>query len=306
MGRALTSVVGFLVVTLAAAFLSAPCGAQDLEPRAYSPTPVGANFLLFTGAYTTGGVVFETGAPLTNVSADINSTSLAYAHTFALFGRSASGAIAIPYVWGTVSGDVFEQARTVDRWGIGDTRLRFVVNLIGGPARTPAEFAKHRPERTLGTSLIVIAPTGEYYSEKLINIGANRWAFKPEVGFSQPWRRWFFDVYAAVWLYTDNTDFFGGQTKEQAPVGAFQGHVSYTFKQRLWLAVDGTFYNGGRTTVDGVEQADLQSNSRIGITGSAPVGKRNSVKVAYAAGATTRFGGSFDSISATWQFLWFD
>lgn len=299
-----------LLFTLAPLWgLTLLCGgaaAQEMEPRAYSPSPVGANFLVLGGGYSTGGAVFDPSIPITNVNADVTSTSLGYVRTFALCGRSASAGIVQPYVWGTVSGDVFEQFRSVDRSGVGDTRLRFGLNLLGGPALTPAEFAKRRPERALGSSVVVVVPTGQYYPDKLINIGANRWAFKLEVGFSQPARRWSLEAYAAAWLFTDNGDFFGGQVREQAPIGAFQGHISYTFKPRLWLASDATFYAGGRTTVDGTKNADYQANTRFGITFSAPVGRRSSVKVSWATGATTRIGGSFDTIGAAWQFLWFD
>ena len=286
--------------------LGSPAAAQELEPRAYSPSPVGANFLVLVGGRSTGGIVSDASTPITNIHAEVNSASLGYGRTFGLFGRSANAGIFQSYVWASVSGDVFEQARSVERSGVGDTRLRFGMNILGGPALTPAEFAKRRPGRTLGASVIVVVPTGQYYPDKLINLGANRWAFRPEVGYSQPVRRWFFDAYAAVWLFTDNDDFYGGQLREQQPIGAFQGHVSYTFKPRLWLAANATFYTGGRTTVDGTKNADLQANSRFGVTFSVPVGRRNSVKLSGTTGATTRIGGSFDTIAAAWQFLWFD
>jgi hypothetical protein len=281
--------------------------AQELEPRAYSPTPTGANFLLLGGARTTGDIFFDPAVPITNASASVNTATFAYLRSLGFFGRSGSVAVAETYVWGTVSGDVLEEYRTVDRSGFGDLKLRFVTNLLGGPALTPAEFAKHKPRRMLGASLIVSTPTGQYYSDKLVNIGTNRWAFKPELGFSQPYKRWFFDAYAGTWLYTENTQFYpGASTRSQDPLWVFQTHVSYTLKPRLWIAGDGTYYTGGRTTVDGVKNADLQGNSRLGVTVSAPVGKRNSVKVAWAGGTTTRIGGSFDTFSAFWQFFWFD
>jgi hypothetical protein len=286
--------------------MSGRVAAQELEPRAYSPSPVGANFVVLGGARSTGGVVADPSIPITDIEAEVNSASLGYGRTFGLFGRSASAGIGQPYIWATVTGNVFEQARTVDRSGISDTRLRLAMNILGGPALTPAEFAKRRPGRTLGTSVVVVVPTGQYYSDKLVNLGTNRWAFRPEVGFSQPLQRWSFEAYAGVWLYTDNDDFFGGNHREQDPIGALQGHVSYTFRPRLWLAADATYYTGGRTTVNGIENADLQANSRYGMTFSAPVWRRNSVKISGTTGGTTRIGGSFDSIAVAWQFLWFD
>jgi hypothetical protein len=302
-----SSLVAPLAAILGVVAWAGPGRAQELEPRAYSPTPTGANFLLIAGGHTTGDIVFDPAIPITNASANVNSGTFAYSRSFRFFGRSASAAVAESYVWGTASGDVFEEFRSVDRSGFGDLKLRFVTNLVGGPARTPAEFATQKPTRTLGASLVVSAPTGQYYSDKLVNIGANRWAFKPELGFSQPHKRWFFDAYAGGWFYTDNTRFYPGTSvRSQEPLWVFQVHVSYTFKPRLWISGDGTYYTGGRTTVDGVTNADLQGNTRLGLTLSVPVGRRNSVKIAWAGGTTTRVGGSFDTLSAIWQFFWFD
>lgn len=307
--KGLTSAFILALVVVAVAQAPSLCGlaaAQELEPRTYSPSPVGANFLLLSGARSTGDIVVDPSIPVEDVDADINTVSLGYSRTFGLLGRSASAAAILPYVWGTASGVVLEQSKSVDRSGIADAKLRLAMNLLGAPALTRAEFAKRRPERALGASLVVSVPTGQYDPDKLINIGTNRWAFKPEIGFTQPAKRWDLEAYAAVWLYTDNDDYLDVHTREQAPLGAFQGHVAYTFKPRLWLAGDATFYTGGRTTVDGVENADLQGNSRFGVTASAPIGRQGSVKLAWATGATTRFGGSFDSFILSWQYLWFD
>ena len=103
----------------------------------------------------------------------------------------------------------------------------------------------------------------------------------------------------------DNTNFFGGQRREQQPLSALQGHVSYTFKPRLWVAGNATFYTGGQTRLHGVPKADLQRNSRLGATLSLPVAKRQSVKLAWASGVITRIGGDFDTLSAAWQIQWF-
>ena len=87
------------------------------------------------------------------------------------------------------------------------------------------------------------APSGQYNSAKLINLGTNRWSFKPEVGVSVPTGRWEFDGYVGVWLFARNNDFFpGGRTRSQDPLIALQGHASYTIRPRLWLAVDATWY----------------------------------------------------------------
>lgn len=275
--------------------------AQDLEPRAYSPGPVGANFLIAGYGYTWGDVLLDPSLPIEDVSTKINTAVLGYSRSFGLLGRQASAAVLLPCFSGKVDGLVVGESRKVTRDGLGDPRLRLAMNLLGGPALTPAEFAEREPTTTLGTSLVVIAPLGEYDSEKLVNIGANRWAFKPEIGLSQPYGHWSFDVYGGVWVYTENHDFFGGQRREQDPIWTTQIHGSYTILPRLWLAVDGTFYEGGRTTVDGTRGDDRQENSRVGLTLA-----RQSLKIPWSRGATVRQGGDFNTVGIALQAFWFD
>ena len=285
---------------------SAISAAQSLEPRAYSPNPVGANFALVNYAYQTGEIVFDASLPFSDVTAKINSGTFGYVRTFGLFGRSASAALAVPYVWGSVEGRVEEEQRRITRSGFADIQSRLTVNLLGGPALTPAEFARRKPETALGFTLVTVAPTGEYMPDKLINLGANRWAFKTELGLSQPAGKWAFEAYAAAWFFTPNDDFFGGQRRTQEPIYAFQGHVSYTFRPRLWLAVSGTYYTGGETSLDGGPGRDLLKNSRVSVTGSVPLGQRQSLKLFYARGATRSIGADFTTYSVSYQILWFD
>jgi hypothetical protein len=280
--------------------------AQELEPRAYSPNPIGINFILTGASHSSGDVVFDPSSPLEDVSASINAGILGYGRIFGWFGRSASATIAVPYVWGDVSGNVGEDRRAVERAGAADTRLRLAINLIGGEALTPHDFARRKPQTSLGTSLVVVAPTGEYDGTKLINIGANRWAFKPEIGLSHPLDRWFFEAYAGVWFFTANDDYYGGTRREQEYVTALQAHVSYTFRPQLWLAGDVTYYRGGRTSIDGVSNANLQENLRMGLTLSVPLTGSQSLKLSWSDGTSTRIGGDFTTYALAWQYAWFD
>jgi hypothetical protein len=291
--------------TLALLAAAVTAGAQELEPRAYAPNPNGVNFVLLAYGHTGGSVVADPSLPFRDVEATVNSVALSYGRTFGLFGRSTSAGFVAPYLWGTAEGAVGEERRRVTRSGLGDARLRLSVNLIGGPALEPRAFAVRTPRTTLGMSLVAVVPSGQYDPSKLINLGANRWAMKPELGVSHPRGAWYFELYAGGWLFADNPEFFGGSRREQAPIGTLQAHVSHTFRPRLWLAGDATYYYGGRTTVDGTRNTDLQRNSRLGLTFSLPVGRRSSLKVAWATGFTTTIGGDFATLSLAWQTLWF-
>ncbi len=292
-------------VALFGVLLVAPlAAAQELEPRAYSSSPTGLNFVVGAYGSSTGDVVFDASLPFRDVHAEVNTASFGASRTFGAFGRLSSAAVVLPYAWGSVEGNVGETFRRITRSGLADLRVRLAMNLIGGPALAPREFAARKSGTTLGTSLSVVAPTGQYDPAKLINLGANRWAVKPELGLSHPHGPWAFEAYAGVWLFTANDDFFGGSRRTQQPIGAFQGHLGYTIRPRLWVARDATFYTGGRTSIDGVEKDDHQENSRYGLTASLPVGSRSSLKLAWANGFTTRVGGDFTTFSVAWQYRW--
>lgn len=294
------------IAALAIVSIASGAGAQDLEPRAYSAVPIGTNFLLAGYAHTSGSVSTDPALPITGVEASLNTGLLAYDRSFALVGRSASAAVLLPYVWGEVSGEVEEQSRSVSRSGLGDLRLRLASNLIGGPAFTPAEFARREPATTLGASLTIVAPTGQYDSSRLINIGSNRWAFKPEIGLSQPIGDWFVEGAVGAWVYTDNNDFFRGNVRGQSPLWTFQAHGGYNFRPGLWLAADATYYTGGETSLNGVDKNDAQASSRYGLTLSVPVAEGVSVKLAWSTGLTTRVGGNYDTFGLSLQYRWFD
>ena len=286
--------------------LAAPLAAQDLDPRAYARAPVNSTFLVGGFAVSHGGVLTDPTIPVTDINATIETPSLGVGRSFNLFGKTAQAFGALPYSWAQVSGNVQEQARSITRAGLSDMRLRLSVLVRGAPAASVLEIAK-APRRTiLGTSLTVVAPTGQFFPDRLINLGTNRWAFKPEFAVSHPMgQKWLVDVYAGVWLFTTNGSFYpGSSVRTQAPMGAFQAHVSYNFQRQLWAAFDATYYVGGRTTLNGLLNDDRQSNTRVGGTLVLPVGRRHSIKLAVARGAIIRFGANFTTFSVGWQTGW--
>ena len=86
----------------------------------------------------------------------------------------------------------------------------------------------------------------------------------------------------------------------------FQTHVSYNVTRRAWAALDATWYGGADVSVDGGPPGSRQNNSRLGATLSLPVAGRQSIKIAYSTGASTRTGANFDTVAVVWQYLWFD
>lgn len=288
--------------------LTAAAVAQDLEPRAYSASPIGTSFAIVGFGRSSGDVTFDPSIPLTDVNAKLNSPIIGLGQSFGFFGRQALFTAALPYVWGNVTGNVGEQRGSVYRSGTADIRSKISVNLRGNPAQTPREFLR-RQHRSfiIGTSLTVIAPSGQYGNTKLINLGTNRWSFKPEIGLSWPVKKFDLDVYTGVWLYTANASFYPGTAdRTQSPLTAIQGHVSYTVRRSLWAAFDATWYGGGATQSNGGPPTQRQANSRIGATLSVPLEKQQSLKIAYSSGVSGTIGSKFSTLSVGWQYAWFN
>jgi hypothetical protein len=295
------SILGLILLSFATG-----AAAQELEPRAYFPVPTGGNLLISAFTYQSGEVLLDPSLPITDLSAKLGIATLGYARTFSFFGKYANAQFGLPGAHLSAEGNVFEERRSTTRTGIGDARVKLAVSFLGAPALTAAEFAKHKPETILGASISVSAPTGEYDPSKMINLGANRWAFKPELALSHPIGRWLLDAYAGVWLFTANDEFYGGQKRTQDPLFTFQAHVSYTVRPSLWIAGDATFYSGGQSTVGGTVKQDFQKNSRVGLTASIPVARGPSIKLSAATGASTRTGQDFNTVGLAYQYIWLD
>ncbi len=297
-----SSLAGFCLV-----FLAADALAQDLDPRAYASVPVDMTFLSVGFSYSHGGVVTDATVPIEDLQATVGTPLLGVGRTFGLFGQTAQAFVALPYSWAKASALVTGQPQSISRSGLSDIRVRLSMLLWGAPARTIEEFANAPHETILGASLTVVVPSGQYFPEKLINLGANRWAFKPEVALSHPFgEKWLVDLYAGVWLFTTNKSFYPGTAvRTQDPMAAFQGHLSYNVLPTLWAAFDMTFYAGGRSTLNGLGKDDRQKNMRFGGTLVFPLAKRHSMKIGYSTGAIVRIGANFTTLSVGWQMSMF-
>lgn len=286
--------------------------AQDLTPRAYLPLPISSNAFVLTYQFADGELLFDPTLPIADARGTIHAPVISIYHAFNFFGRSANVTASLPFAVGHLRGTVSGVDRTADRAGMSDVVARLAVNIAGGPAQTMAELLKNRPGRALlGASVKVVAPSGQYDPTRLINIGTNRWAFKPELGYMQRAGPFVIDAYAGLWFFTTNEEFYNGgrpsplNTRTQEPITALELHVSYDVRPRLWISADVNYWRGGRTSVNGGLQIEtLQANSRFGLTGSVPLTGRQSIKVSYSDGVFVRIGGNFRIVSVGWQYGW--
>lgn len=300
------------------AFLSL-CGAssvmaQDLAPRAYFVNPLHSNAITLTWSFYHGDADFNGAVPIQGATGTYSVPVLSYYHSLNFFGRSANFTASLPYGVGNFRGTVVGAETHAYRSGLMDFSARFSVNLLGGRAMDLQQYAKWKQKRILGASVKILAPTGQYDPTKLINWSINRWAFKPELGYSEHWGNWVLDAYGGVWLYTENPRSFQlpfPAPQTQAPVGSLEGHFSYDFSEvmgrrmRGWVSLDANFWWGGIASVFGIPNPSTrQTSSRLGGTISVPYTKHQSIKIAYSGSTYSRFGGNYQNLQVAWQYSW--
>jgi hypothetical protein len=291
------------VVVVILLLASVPARSQQIEPRAYSNAPTGVNFLLGLYGHAQGSLVIDESLPLKDADLDVDMAVAGFVRTLDVWGLHAKATVLVPYAWLSGTALAFGQpvVREVD--GFGDIAARFAVNFVGSPALSLQDFVKYRQKTIVGASVHVSAPTGQHESGKLVNISSHRWLVRPEVGMSHVVGKLTLELATAVSLFGDNDDFFpGGLTREQAPIFAVQGGVVYSLPYGMWTALNGTYFAGGRTTIDGIENDDEQSNSRAAVTLTIPASRKHSAKLFAGTGVSTRTGGDYDLFSITWQY----
>jgi hypothetical protein len=278
--------------------------AQEAEPRSYSNTPIGLNFLIGGYVFSEGKMAFDPDLAIANAKFNSSTGVLAYIRSFDLGGQSAKFDVIVPASSFSAQAVVNGQPAERQMSGRGDPRFRLSVNLFGAPALTAKDFAGYQQDLIVGVSFQFSAPLGQYDDSKLLNLGNNRWSFKPELGISKAWGPWTFELAPSITILSENKDFFGGNTFSQAPFYAVQAHVLYTFHSGIWMALDGVYFAGGHTALNGVKSDNQQVNTRAGFTVALPVDRNNSLKLSASTGITTRTGSEFSAIGIAWQYRW--
>ncbi len=280
--------------------------AQDLEARSYAVVPKGLHALAGSFTYSSGNVISGLTSPIQDLDVKTSAFGIAYVQTFSFFNKLARVALSLP--GGHLSGTA--KAYGVDtsgsRTGFYDGRIKFGVNLLGSPVMAPRDFRKFQEHTVLGASLVISVPIGQYYSDKLINMGTNRWGFKPEIGISHREGRFYYEMYTGVWFFTANNRYYKNTSQlDQKSLFSFQAHVDYVFKSSCWLAVNGGYADGGSTTLNGIERDDAQRNWRLGTTFSLPLNIHQSLKAMINTGVATRAGQNYTAYTIVYQYSWF-
>jgi len=249
---------------LASLTLLSPLAQAD-NARDWQNTPVDLNMVFGYYNLVDSNTPIDTALPINGLSLNADVYIFRYARSFALDGRNTAVEILQPYADVSASFDNAEFfTGTRHNGGIGDTQLVFAHNFLGGPALTKEQFATWTPETFLSGAATLTVPSGDYDKHKVINIGANRYVFKPEIAFGTPIGPTWLELNGYVSLYGKNDDYLDDNKLEQRPLYAIETHYSYTINRALWVSLDGTYSKGGETKVNGELQDNQQENTLAG------------------------------------------
>jgi hypothetical protein len=266
--------------------------AQEIEARAYSNAPIGMNFL-------TGGL-----AQAKSGSYTLNTQALSLTHVIDVAGQSGRLTLVLPYAELTGTGQVGSQTINASAEGLSDPLIKASVNLYGAPALTNSEFANYRQDLIIGASIAASIPWGQYNSNQMINVGANRSLIQPAMGLSQAVGPWRLELAGMATIYTSNNNFMGNNILSQNPIYSGETHVIYYFPNTAWISADATYFTGGQTYVNGLPASGTQENWRFGSTLSYPIDKNNSIRLSGSKGVYSRTDTSYNAVGISWQYRW--
>ena len=271
---------------------------QDLEPRRWTPLPPGLNVVGAGYVRTDGDVAFDPVLLIEDAEVGGHTAAVSYVRSFAIAGKPARLDLVVPWQNLTWTGLLDGATAEATRVGLADPKLRLSMILAGGLPDPTASS-----NTVFGAAIAISVPLGEYFEDKLLNLGQNRVVIRPQIGVLHTRGKWSYELTGSTFLYSDNDEFFGGSTLEQDPLYALQAHLIRTFnKPGYWAALSAGYGWNGRSTVDGSRADDSKRLFLSALAIGVPVGKRQGVKFAYVRGRTnTNKGADTDSLVIAWS-----
>jgi hypothetical protein len=190
--------------------------ADDVEPRRWTPLPIGTTVVGVGVIRGRGDVGFDPVLKVEDATVKVTTTVVSLLRAFDLFGKSARVDVRLPQQHAHWQGLLDGEPRTVDRRGLADPSVRLAVDFSGAPALSGKAFnayrAAHPVNTVVGAALTLSLPLGEYQEDKLLNLGTNRFAIQPQLGVVHTRGPWSYELTGSVAFFTDNNHFLVNQT----------------------------------------------------------------------------------------------
>ena len=279
--------------------------AQFTEAHNYDNTPVGVNQVELTYAYAHANTSIDTSLIVEGAKFNVNQGTISYTRYFGLAQHLMWVEASLPLA--NASGSVSNTNIQTSITGLGDSSFSVSTLLMGARARSADKFSEYKPTTTLGASLAITTPTGQYNPDRLLNLGADRWSFKPEISLSHPFgpeQKWQLDAYGNISIFTDNTSYHGTQVLRQELLPGIEGHVSYSFTDSVWASLDTRYSFRGPTLVDGVNQDNPQQNFTLGSEINISLNHRNSLVFEFAKAVAHKNGPALTGFAIKYSYSW--
>lgn len=279
--------------------------AQFTEAHNYDNTPVGTNQIEVAYAYARANASVDTSLIVTGASFDLHQGTITYTRYFGLLQHLfwVQGSVPFAGLSGSIRGTKIQGSII----GTGDSSYTISGLLKGGPALRIEDFSNYKPTTTIGVSLAIGAPTGTYNPNKLLNLGSDRWSFRPEISISYPFgqdQKWQCDLYGQAYFFTDNTSYHGRQILRQDPLPGIEGHLSYSFTDSLWVSFDGLYSFRGETVLNGESQNNPQDNFTLGGEANFSINSRNSLVFQFSRAIVHQNGPNFTGVAVKYTYTW--
>jgi hypothetical protein len=154
--------------------------------------------------------------------------------------------------------------------GFADPSMQLVVNLLGTPPlRGGVDLLNYEPTFSLDLAMLIAFPIGEYESEKLVNLGLNRWygrvalPFKYHFGVFDPGHMSSLEVIPSVWLFAENSDFMG-QKLENDPLWSLEAHLTHDFTTHFFGSLDMLYQSGFHSKINGEDAGEKLEIGNLG------------------------------------------
>jgi outer membrane putative beta-barrel porin/alpha-amylase len=249
-GIALGSLVPFPSIT----------GAQSGAPRNYLLGPVGVTTVFVNLTGTASETAIDSDLSLPNNVSVSRSGVATILYSFPLGDKY--GGVAV--TGGTATVKTTGPSADAQTTGFTDPSMTFHVNLFGGPALRPEQFASFIPVTFASFHLTVTTPLGAYDRSALINSGANRWTVSPLVNLSftsDKGASWL-ELYAGGQFYSANNEYRGDNRLTQSSLVTLTGYYSHNLTPTIWAGIGVYYRSGGETFINGLSQGNSMSGFR--------------------------------------------
>lgn len=281
-------ILACLIVTIA----PLPSLALDPEPRRWSHLPIDENFLTFALVRTSADIYFDPTLLLEDVEERLDTQAVKYVHTFEWLDHSSRIDVLQGYQNAKWTGLLDGVGASTAREGASDTFVRVAMNICGAPPLQGVEFRNYRAsirsETIVGVALAVRLPTGHYLKDRLLNLGENRFVFRPQLGVLHSRGKWTAELTGEVAFHTENDEFVRLNTLEQKPLYVLHGHLIHTFEPGQWVSISLGFNYGGEHLLNGTAQDDKQQNIGLKLSYAYPITRTLGLQASYLGSQTQR------------------